>query len=205
MTNINTYIAVGLTSLILLLGSGTYIGWHLYKSLHPVKPVVTNTITVTDPYWHHIADSLAALPPKEHIKWLPQDTLFYPDTIPGKIDTAAILKDYFAVYKYLWEKTLKDSVQISLQTTVTKNQPIAYDLKYKLLFPISTTTTIVDNSVHYNKYLQAGITVPIALKYINTTSIDAQYIFPKGYVGAGFQPYNGIISAKAGLTIFKIK
>jgi hypothetical protein len=201
MTKINTYIAVGMTVLLLLMGSGAYIGWHLHKC-----PTVTNTTTiVTDPHWHHIADSLAALPPKEKIKWLPQDTLYYPDSIKTKVDTAAILKDYFAVYKYLWQKTLKDSIQIELYTTVTQNKPITYDLKYKLLFPISTSTTTVDNSVHYTKYFQGGITVPLAVKYLNATSIDAQYIFPKGYVGAGWQPYNGIFSAKAGLTIFKIK
>jgi hypothetical protein len=196
MTKINTYLALGLAGLLLLMGSGVYIGWHLHKSLNPCPPITTNTITIHDTIPHYIP---------HYVTWFikGEDTIIH-DTIPKNVDTLAILHDYYDkhIYHRAWEN---DTLKASVTDTISRNNYAGSEFSYRIKIPFTTINNSVDNSIHYNKYLQAGITVPISLKYINTTSIDIQYIYPKGYAGIGWQPYNGIISAKAGVTIFKLK
>lgn len=198
----------GIVSL-LLFGSGFWAG-HTTKKC----PIITNdTIEVVDVYWHHIADSLVNLSPIEKIKWLPQDTLFVPgDSIPFKVDTAAILKDYFSVYRYTWAQK-DDSLEFKLKTTVTKNQPISYEFGYKFLKPFITINNSVDNSITYYNYLQFGADLPVyryksdslAINPMNRISLELNYVFKKGYIGAGWRPYDNTISARLGTTILKFK
>ena len=192
----------GILALILLVAGFTG-GWYAHKELRPCQIITTDIITVQDPYWHHIADSLAGLPPKEVWKWHPKDTLFVPgDTVIQQVDTAAILKDYFSVYKYQWFKN-DDTLSVELNTTVTENKPIAYDLKYKVIPSFTTTINNVDNSTNYTKYFYLGLNVPIKdVKYLD---LEALYAFPKGYLGIGYGPELNSVTAKAGVTIFKIK
>mgnify|MGYP001596752611 CR=1 FL=1 len=195
---------------ILLLVIGGYCGWSLHKTLKPCPVITHDTITIEDPYWHNIADSLAGLPPEEVIKWLPQDTLYIPgDSIPMKVDTAAILKDYFSVYKYKWEKKT-DTLTANLETTVTRNMPIKYDLKYKINVPFTTVVNSVDNSVAYNSYLQFGLFMPVykldkSKVNIQDLGLEGTYIFPKSYIGASWQPNTQSIMARTGVTLFKFK
>lgn len=198
--NKNNLIVAG-ALILFLLTMGFVGGWNAHKTFKPCPTITVDTVTVQDPYWHHIADSLAGLPPKEKVKWLPQDTLFVPgDTVLADVDTAAILKDYFSVYKYEWNKNT-DTLNINLQTTVTKNQPISYKLNYKFNIPFTTIENNIDNSVTYSKYLYLGIDIPI--KNFNYIEVEALYAFPKGYVGVGYEPEIKSFSAKAGVTLFK--
>jgi len=211
MNKIN--LIIGCLVVVLLFGLGTWTGWSLHKTLRPCPTITTDTVAIQDPYWHHIADSLAGLSPIEKIKWLPQDTLYVPgDTILTPVDTAAILKDYFSVYVYNWEND-DDTLSVKLKTTVTENKPIAYDLKYKVLPPFTTVINNIDNSLTYHKYLQFGADIPLyryktdstTISPINRVSLELNYVFPKGYAGVGWRPYDNTISARLGTTIFKFK
>lgn len=209
MTNINTYIAVGLTALLLLLGSGTYIGWHLHKSMKPCPVVHDSTIVVTDPHWHHVADSLANLPPNVIIKWRDRDTIKIRDQKwldsllqANKVDTMAILREYYSIFEYTWSHTVKDTIDFNLKTTVTQNQPIKYDFSYKLLLPISTTTSTVDNSIHYTKYVYGGISYDIKVKSL---SFNAFLATPKLLYGVGYAPNTNSFNATLSVKILQIK
>lgn len=205
-----TNLTIGGIIAILLIVIGGYCGWSLHKKFKPCPTITTDTILVEDPYWHHVADSLVGLPPNEIIKWLPQDTLYIPgDSILAKVDTAAILKNYFSILLYRHEfKT--DTLTAMLETTVTKNMPVKYDLKYKINIPFITTINNVDNSITYSKYVQFGLSMPVykldkSKVNIQDLSLEGTYIFPKGYIGASWQPNTQSIMARVGATILKFK
>jgi len=195
---------IGGIIVVILLTIGGFVSWNLHERFKPCPTITTDTIIVQDPYWHHIADSLAGLPPKEVWKWHPKDTLYVPgDTITREVDTAAILKDHFSIYEYNWKNKNTDTLAVDLTTTVTENKPIKYDLKYKFNIPFTTVINNVDNSTNYTKYFYLGLNVPIKdVKYLD---LEALYAFPKGYLGIGYGPELNSVTAKAGVTIFKFK
>jgi hypothetical protein len=197
MTKINTYLAVGASVVLLLIGVGTYVGWHLHKDIRPCPTMTTDTITIHDTTTYYIHGTAPVQTP---------DTIFVPDSIilPADVDTMLILRDYYSIFKYDWAKQ-DSNIDFKLKTTVTRNRPIAYDFNYKLLKPQQTIITNVDKSVHYAKYLYGGITVPLAGKYLSNVSVDGIYAFPRGYAGASWQPYTGVFSAKAGIKILQLK
>ena len=202
MNKLKSYLISG--AIVIILGLGFWAGWKSHSALQPCPTITVDTIEVYDPYWHHIADSLAGLPPKEVIKWLPQDTLYIPgDSVLVNVDTAAILKDYFSVYKYQWEKLDSGLLQVNLETTVTKNKPIKYDLKYKILRPQSVIINNIDNSVLYNSYIMAGVDIPF--KNINYITLELFYIFPKGYIKTLYTPELESFGVGVGATIIKFK
>jgi hypothetical protein len=209
MNKLGWQLIIGGVIILLTFGGGFWAGRSSKKC-----PTITNdTTVVVDPYWHHIADSLAGLPPKEVIKWLPRDTLFVPgDTILAKVDTAAILKDYFSIYSYSHDM-VDDTLSAVINTVVTQNKPIKYTLDYKVLTPFTTVVNTQDNSITYQKYLQFGLNVPIysfkadSAKFdnMNKLSLELNYVFPKGYFGVGWQPQGNVLGVRFGATLIKLK
>jgi hypothetical protein len=200
---------IGGALVVILLGLGTFGGWHLRNYVHPDPIITTDTVKVTDPHWHHIADSLAGLPPKEVWKWLPRDTIKLPgDTIKLPVDSTvikAMLKDYLATYEFAHEFDKNDTLNATVTVQVKKNHPIYYAIDYKFKIPFNTTINNVDNSTTYNSYLQAGINMPLQKEEFNKFKVEATMTFPKWYGGAGWEPLTNTWSARAGMTIFKIK
>jgi hypothetical protein len=193
MTNINTYIAAGLTALVLLLGSGTYIGWHLYKSLHPVKPVVTNTIIVHDTIPHYI---------NHYVPWYIQgENVIIHDTIPKDIDTLAILHDYYDkhIYHRLWEN---DTLKVAVTDTIAQNKYMGSGFTYQIKTPFTTINNTVDNSIHYTKYAYAGISYDIKVKSL---SFNAFLATPKLLYGVGYAPNTNSFNATLSVKILQIK
>jgi hypothetical protein len=194
---------------LVLLGLGTFGGWHLRKYLHPDLVVTHDTITVSDPHWHHVADSLAGLPPKEVWKWYPRDTLKLPgDTIKLPVDSTTIklmLKDYLGRYLFSHEFENNDTLDAVVNVIVTKNHPIWYGLDYKFKIPFNTVINQPQAITNYSSYLQTGIEMPLQKDVFNNFRVEATAIFPKWYGGAGWQPLTNTWSARAGLTILKIK
>jgi hypothetical protein len=63
------------------------------------------------------------------------DTVIYRDTIPTIVDTAAILKDYFAARNY--SRTHEDSnIVITIKDTVSENKLGAWSVNYKWKKPV---------------------------------------------------------------------
>jgi len=177
-------------------------GCNYHKNRHECPEITTHTVIVHDPYWHHIADSLANLPPIEKIKWQPQDTFFTPpDTFFKDVDTAAILKNHFSVFRYKWHKLDTGKLELNLFTTITRNKPIKYELDYKILQPQTIINNTQDNSVHYTKYLYAGINIPFYNAEFSELVILST--FKEGYLGCGYAPLQKGVSLKTGIRLFK--
>ena len=151
-----------------------------------VHDTITHTIIDTFPYYIAV-----------------RDTIFFRDTIYGDIDTAQILKNYFAVNVYTrsWQDSLLD---VTLQDYISENKPVRNVFTYKILRPQQVIINEVDNSITYNKYLYGGITLPVSpFKNINYISLDVIYAFPKGYFGAMWQPEINTFSAKFGVKLLQ--
>jgi hypothetical protein len=199
MTKINTYLAVGGAIVLLLIGAGTYVGWHLHKDLRPCPKIIHDTTIVYDTTTYYVHGTAPIQKPV---------IVFVPDTIiiPQGVDTMAILRDYYSIFKYVWSKQ-DTNINFNLQTTITQNRPINYDFSYKLLKPQTTIINTADNTVTYNKYIYGGIGIPISSTKINETSANILYAFPRGYAGIGWSPITNTFIANAGLKIcnFKVK
>ena len=77
--------------------------------------------------------------------------------VPVIVDTAAILKRYFAVYHY--SQTLADTnVSVTITDTLTQNKIIARGFIYKLLKPVSTTiiTNTIEQKANPTREFYAG-------------------------------------------------
>ena len=196
MTNINTYLIVGGIVVLTFLSLGFWGGYKAYHHWHPCPAITHDTTIVHDTVTHTIT--------KDHYI-VSTDTVIHTDTILKDIDTVAILHDYYDkhVYNRHWADT---NVAVNIIDTISMNRSIGNIFTYKLLRPQTVIVNTTDNSITYNKYVYAGLSVPISTKYINEISLDALYAFPKGYIGASWQFLNkNVLSAKAGLTIFKYK
>lgn len=92
--------------------------------------------------------------------------------IPREIDTAFILKDYFALYPY--SDTLHfDSLDIIINDTVTKNKIKNRVLEYELLYPTKTITIINDRYLNRRElYLGPSLSASKSgLKFVGIESI----------------------------------
>jgi hypothetical protein len=180
-------------AIIIIFLFAVFIGGCRYGRTRVKCPeVTTDTILKYDTITYTIHDVVT------HVV---RDTIYYPDTIPADVDTAAILKDYFAIYSYDWSKP--DSIiDFNLKTTITENRPVKYDFSYKLLRPqtiVNNVTTI--NNPYYNR-IYLGATVPLKSAF---PGIDVMMVTEKYYGGVEYQPKEGIFSIKGGISIIKFK
>jgi hypothetical protein len=53
--------------------------------------------------------------------------------------------------------------------------------------------------------LYGGLSVPLSATAYNEFAVEGFFAFPKGYIGAGYQPYTNAFSLKAGIKILKFK
>jgi len=186
-------------------------GCNYHKNRHESPEVNSDTTENVNPNVYKIIDSLQtvidslmSLPPEIRDRWLPQDTFYTPpDTFFKDVDTAAILKNHYSVYRYHWYKLDTGKLKLDLWTTVTRNMPIKYELDYQILQPQQTIINTQDNSVHYAKYIYGGIDLP--LPDIEFTSVDVLYAFSRGYLGVGYIPLQKGVSLKTGIRLFKFK
>lgn len=181
-----------IAGILIILAAGFYAGYRLKPE--PEVSTVTRVIFKYDTIHHYIKVSGPAPDP---------DTVLMHDTIPEKVDTAAILQAHYS--KYVYTRPFADSlIEVSLRDTVTQNKIITGQFSYKLLRPqevINQTTT--NQTVIYNKYLAAGIS--LNTYDMGFTGLDLIYNGPEWYAGAGYMPGVKGINIKAGRTILKFK
>jgi hypothetical protein len=194
-----------IAGLILIVLLGAFAGgFYTYPKFRPCPVATSDTIVVQDTNWYHIVDSLNHI--VDSLKNRPEkrDTIFFPDSvfIPSDVNVDSILWDYYASYRYLWEKQ-DTNIQFRLNTTISHNKPLVYDFSYKILKPSTTVINSVDQSVHYAKYIVAGIDLPI--RDVKYAEIEAMFITQKYYFGVGYEPAIGGVNFKAGKTLFKLK
>jgi hypothetical protein len=112
------------------------------------KPtVVTKTDTT---YIHKIIHDTIYTPPITHYIYVPQQ-------VPAKVDTQAILKDYFT--KKVYEDTIKiDSIgYVVVKDTLFKNQILTRETKGTYSYPVITKTTTITLPPVYRNQLYVGL------------------------------------------------
>lgn len=207
---------IGGVILALLLGIGGWSGWSLHKTLRPCPTITTDTVTIIDTNTYNLRDSfrleLSNLQKQVDYWKAHRDTIILPGDsipVPTVVDTAAILRDYFAVYSYGWSKE-DSNILVKDSVIVTQNTPVWHNLTYKLNRPFTTVINNVDNSITYNRYVQAGLSMPVygydtTKVNVQNLTLEGTYVWDKGYIGIGWQPNTQSIMARAGVTLFKFR
>jgi len=185
-------------------------GCNYHKNRHPCPEpnIVTNTIILHDSSWYHIIDSLNHIVDSLKNKPQPEPVIVYKPgekiPVPADIDTAAILAKYYTTFRYYWQFPEKftpdDSIRIKLNTTISQNKPLVYDLSYQWLKPQTIINTTVDNSVKYNSYLYFGL--DIFCPNMEYSEIALFYASRKSLLGIGYAPLSKGGSFKIALPLF---
>ncbi len=168
------------------------------KRLVHCPQITSNTVYVHDTVFHTITNQFPYYVYKV-------DTVIYDHLIPADVDTAEILRNFFATYKYERYWTARDTLEVFLTDYISQNKPIHNIFKYKWLLPTTITNTTVDNSVTYSSYLYIGGSVPISIGNFKYSSIDLTLALPKWYVGVGYLPGVNTFAIKGGVKIFQFK
>jgi hypothetical protein len=178
----------------------SFIGGCQYNKTHSKPIIVSDTVRVYDTTDHYIYNIWP---------WYVEgkDTTIYVD-VPADVDTALILKDYFAshVYSRKWEN---DTLRVNLLDTVSQNRFAGNNFHYRIKIPFTTVNTTIDKSVHYSKYIYIGASLPVYPPKVNTISninyvaISGLYAFNKGYFNVYWQPYIKTFTFGTGITLFR--
>ena len=192
MNKTKDYIVIGLV-ILALLGVG-YFGFTLYPKFNPCPEQYIDTLYIYDTVEHHIIDTV----PYYIVK---TDTVIYRDTVFKDVDTAEILKNYFAlhVYERLW---LDSTLKVTLMDTISQNKPQGNTFVYKLLKP-QVVNNNVTNVYNYSKYLTVGLST--ILKDLTYTGVEVDYVTSQWYGGVGYNMGMKGITVRAGGTIKKFK
>lgn len=179
--------------LLLILGGTFFGGYKYYERMHPITHT-TDTVLIFDTVTHYI----------DHNHYFVKvDTVLYPDSVlvPADVDTAKILRNYFAIYKY--DRHWNDSIiEVNLTDTITQNKIEGSDfLKYKILRP-QTVVTNVTNINNYNSYIYASLVTDVKFEF---TAINLNYIGKNYQFGIGYMPTNKTIVGSFGIPIIKLK
>lgn len=189
-----TVLVLGIIALSALLGAFIYIGYTIYPKLNPLPETKTDTVLLHDSIWITFNnDQPYSLKP---------DSIIHIDSIPSFVDTAAILKDYFAEVYY--NKQFRDSnIVISDSIMITMNRLKANHIRYKWLKPIQIVTNVTNNNTFYTSYLSFGLDVPFYDPKL--TEIASLLTMKKGSIGIGFVPYNQQFNLKCYITAYHFR
>jgi len=170
-------------------------GCNYHKNHSKCPEITTNTVIIHDTIIHNIVDTF----PYYIVK---TKEIIYRDTILREVDTANILRDYFAYHIY--DRNWKDSlITVDLRDTVTENKFLRNEFTYKILRPQTIINYTQDNSVTYNSYLYGGLSIPI--NNINDIELNGLLTFPKAYIGMGYQPNIETFNVKLGVKLLSFK
>lgn len=183
----NTIIAVLIVTVILF---SFWIGYNTYPKWN--EPVTVNdTVWTVDTVEHHIIDTF----PYYIVK---RDTIVFRDTVPADVDTAFILRNYFATHYYsrVWQDS---SVVITIDDAISENRLIDQALKYEITRPQSIVN-VVNNNYSYSRYLYAGVRADY-----KGAAISLYYADKRGLYGLGYNPFIKSIELTGGLRIAKFR
>jgi hypothetical protein len=184
---------IGILILIVLTGV-FFLGYSRYPIWKPCPTTTSDTIYKIDTIIHYIPDSIPFYITKI-------DSVIYHDTVFKDVDTAAILKDYYAWHYYTrnWDDTL---LSVTLKDVISENKVIDHEFTYKIVRP-QVVVNNVTNITNYLKYLYlgGGITLPDS-KYSNFGVYGA---FPRTLIGLGYIPFSPGVNITLGFKIAKFK
>jgi|GEM_PF-2674719 hypothetical protein len=152
------------------------------------KPV-SSTTTVTKKYDSIIykpapiinIDSIIKQAIKNHLPAPKKDTIYYPQVVLQHVDTAAILRDYYAIHTRTreWRDT---NIFASLTDTISQNKIIGSSGLFTKLLRPTTINTTMDKFVTYNHslYIGAGATAGYEPFAVQDVSASLLYTDAKG-------------------------
>lgn len=175
---------------------GIVCGWKIYPKMRPCPVVTSDTLIIRDTVWHTIVDSFP-------MYVAGKDSIIYRDSlIYANVDTAQILKDWYAIHIY--DREWKDTnIVVTMKDFITQNKSVHNVFNYKILRPQTIIQNNIDNSIHYNKYVTLGISVPF--KEITHVNLDARYQWSKGYIGTFYSSDLKSFGVSGGVVLFKLK
>lgn len=186
------YILVGLV--LIALAGVFYFGWTMHSKYNPCPVITSDTVYVYDTITHVIPDTI----PYMVVKY---DSIVYRDTVFKDVDTATILRDYFAEHYYTrhWNDTL---ISVTQHDVITENKFKDSDFTYKLLKPVTVIKNVVNNTF-YNRYVTIG--AGVSLKDIKHVDLEVDYVTKNWYGGIGYDAGLNFVSIKGGVTIMRIR
>jgi len=116
-------------------------------SPNPPKPN-NHRDTVISVEW----DTLTVEVPKYVPQWRTKYNFIH-DTLLDKVDTASILKDYFATYSYI-DTVGNDTIKAIINENVSQNKISSREVKFNLLYPTVTKIVTVTKN---NRQLYIGL------------------------------------------------
>jgi len=183
-----------LSALAIVVLCGSFIVGCQYGKSRVKCPTITHDTTyIHDTVTHVIIDTFPY-----YIQG--KDSIIYQD-VPQNVDTALILKDYYAkhIYPRKWEN---DTLKVVLSDTISQNKSIGNLFTYKIKTPFITTINNIDNSVTYDKYVYIGGSSDLHKR----VSLEATFAGPKSLLGVGYSITSpNYIEARAAFTLFKFK
>ena len=149
MKKTGSYILIGLV--LLALAGVFYAGYTVYPKVKPCPQILHDTVYVKDTTVHYIRDTIPY-----YIVRL--DTIIHYDTIPMDVDTAEILRDYFAMKSFT--RTWTDSLlTVTLKDVVSRNSFVDNTFSYTILRPQQVINNIINISPP--RYLIVGAGMPL--------------------------------------------
>lgn len=198
------YIVVGLV-LLALLGCG-YFGYTMYPRLNKCPDIVADTLYLPDTTTHTIPDK-----PPEYVTI--RDSIKYRDPVwmdsvikANKVDTAEILKDYYAIHYHTrnWfglDSLTGDSLlTVTIKDQVSRNTFIDNIFTYKILRNQQVINNVINNTSYANYILVGAGTNMHAFKGVD---LDATLVTKRYYLGVGYDAYANSISFRLGLPIVR--
>lgn len=167
------YLVAGAVLLALL--GVCYFGYTMYPKFNKCPDVLADTVYVKDTILHYIPDTI----PYYTVIY---DSIVYHDTVYKDVDTAEILKDYFAVHYFTrnWTDSL---LTVTLKDAVSRNSLLDNTFTYKIL----RDQQVINNVINiYSKYVMVGASLPTKSVQHFNLNVEINYVTPKFYVGIGY-------------------
>ena len=178
---------------VALMFTGGWVGYKMYPASHPCI-VTSDTVYVYDTIEHTILDTVPY-----YVVEL--DTIVYRDTVFKDVDTANILKDYYALHYYTrtWEDSL---LTVTLRDEISENKPMSNIFVYKILRPQVIVENVVNN-YSYTRYLLAGFGMSVTEQMF--PDVNVMYVSRSWYGGAEYNIRDKSFALKGGMVIGRFK
>jgi hypothetical protein len=190
--------------LFVLLLAGVFFGGYKYYAFRNPCAEIVDTLYIYDTVEHRIPDTVPwYITKRDSIKYRDQKWM---DSVimANRVDTFAILRDYYAIHYYSREWFDPDSiVYITSEDAISENLIIDNVFSFKLLKPQTVVNNVVGSPSVYSRYLTGGLDIP--LNGIKGLGIEGEYITSKYYLGARYVPTEKSMSIKAGLVLWRFK
>ena len=193
--------------IIFLLTGAFWLGFKTHARFYPCL-VDRDTVRLYDTVEHKVPDTIPFYYARiDSVKY--RDKHWMDSVIKAnKVDTAAILADYYAIHYYGRDwydiDTVKNDtlIHIRLDDAITENMAIDNNFSYRWYRP----TQIINNSVtnvSYSSYLYAGLSVP--LNDYKFAAGSVYFASDRLLLGVGYIPYYKSLSVTAGFKLARFK